>query len=456
MSNWPIEKIKFLAALAILSSMLLGFAATASAFSWLSDTVIEPVTVEQFYDGTGSNYGEYNGFRARGIMYQGINTVYVSACADSYPVDAVAFVTNGITDEIIATSTRSDIKLCSELNATTTDFTEMSSFQMPNVDIGELQDQTNTFFYSIKPGKAFVTFITATPENAYSNFGGYNNGNGEIISSGSGGPSNRKIGFSLETGAAAVPGQTVNIAGQTYETRFTGGTASGISSSTIQLDINYFLDTSEYSAGNRPDYIQVNVLANGFFSDREVTSAKKIILPLSDGQKNAVIPLDHDFVDGDYLAYLNFWNINTNSITFSKTLLILSFDIVGGEVVNSSVSEVYDNTNFNPATEYADCGISNLGGCFTNALSFTFAPNPGTFDRFTGLYTEIENKPPFGYVTKIKNALAGVGASTTPAFDFGNIPFIATIFEPFKLLMITGLWIIYALFLMGRLDKLDI
>lgn len=240
-----------------------------------------------------------------------------------------------------------------------------------------------------------------------------------------------------------------------FQTRFVDGFATGTASTSIAFSIDYFLETSEYNATNRPDFIQATVLANGFLNDTQVALQKKIILPLSDGPATKLIPVTHNFIDGNYLAYINFGNITTDSETFTKTLLVLDFEISGGAVVSSTI-EVFDNTVFNPDTEYSDCSIRDLSACFTNALTYVFVPDSNTFTRFAGLYTAIENKPPFGYVTKIKNALAGVGASTTPAFDFGNIPFIATIFEPLKLLMITGLWIIYALFLMGRLDKLDI
>lgn len=241
-----------------------------------------------------------------------------------------------------------------------------------------------------------------------------------------------------------------------FQTKFTNALAKGISSTTVSFDVDYFLNTAEYTAQTRPDYISVQVLANGFFSDQQVTSANKIILPLSDGPGSKNIPTTYNFPDGDYLAYFNFWNINTNSITFANTGIVISFEVSGGAVINSTIEELYTGEEISETVTYVDCGLDNITGCLTNALIFTFVPSDGSLSKFTTLYTKIEKKPPFGYVTALKNALTGVNASAPAAFDFGTIPFQSTIFDPFKAIMVIGLWLLYALFFMGRLNKLDI
>jgi len=179
-------------------------------------------------------------------------------------------------------------------------------------------------------------------------------------------------------------------------------------------------------------------------------------LPLSDGPGFANIPATYNFPDGDYLAYFNFWNINAESITFANTGIVVSFEVSGGVVINSTIEELYTGEELSETITYVDCGLDNITGCLTNALIFTFVPDGDSFDKFLGLYEKIELKPPFGYVNAVKNALSGVGTGSTAAFDFGQIPFIDTIFDPFKVLMAIGLWVLYALFFMGRLNNLHI
>ena len=247
----------------------------------------------------------------------------------------------------------------------------------------------------------------------------------------------------------------------TFNTAFTNATALGVSSTTVSVDVSYILDTLEYTPGNRPDYIKITTLADGFFSDQQVGSNNGLILPLTDGPHTKNIPLDYvindgGFPDGDYISFINFWNLNNNSITFGETNIILEFVISGGVVISSTVQEITDGTIPIPETEYQDCSVTNIAGCFQNVFIYTLVPEADAFDKFTTVYEQIENKPPFGYVTAVKNALSGITGNTTPAFAFGDIPFQTDIFDPFKGILAIGLWVLYALFFMGRVNKLDI
>lgn len=238
-----------------------------------------------------------------------------------------------------------------------------------------------------------------------------------------------------------------------FDTRLIEATAQGNSSTSVSFTVDYVLNTSEYTANTRPDYITTQILDD---SGQQITSTNKLILPLSDGFKTTNVPTSYAFPDGDYISYFHFWNINSNSITFEQTGLVVSFTISGGSVVNSDLLEQYDGLELSDQLTYEDCSITNVDGCLKNALIFTFVPTPGAFDKFTTLYTKIETKPPFGYVTSLKNALSGLNSNSTSAFDFGAIPFQATIFDPFKAIMIIGLWLLYTLFFMGRVNKLDV
>jgi len=270
-------------------------------------------------------------------------------------------------------------------------------------------------------------------------------GNRPMLIYGAQGPTNPDLLIPLENQSTPI----------TFNTRFTNAVAVGASSSTVAINVDYELDTAEYTANTRPDYITIQIINDGFFSDTQVASANELILPLQDGPANVGIPINYNFPDGEYFAYIHFWNINTDSITFEETGVVISFEVAGGVVINALIEQITDGLTIDPDI-YEDCSISNLDGCFKNALIFVFVPAPDAFDKFLGLYESIELKPPFGYVNAFKNALGGVGAGITSAFDFGSIPFINNIFDPFKGIIVIGLWVLYAIHFTGRVNNLDI
>lgn len=241
-------------------------------------------------------------------------------------------------------------------------------------------------------------------------------------------------------------------------TKFTGATVQG-ASTTVNFDVSYFLNTPEYTANTRPDLIQVLVGRDGF---GQVALAREFILPLTDGNHTKNVPVNYDlpdtkeFIDGDYYAYINFWNLTTDSLAFNKTNVVLTFTIDNGLVINQQVISLTDGTEISANIQYQDCSLSNIQGCLINAFIYVFVPAPDAFNKFLNLWQRIENKAPFGYVVGILDALNGLTDNATPAFSFGDIPFINEIFTPFRDLLIIGLWVLYALFFMGRLSKIQI
>lgn len=242
-----------------------------------------------------------------------------------------------------------------------------------------------------------------------------------------------------------------------FQTRFTNGIISGASSTTVNAQIDYFLETSEFNALNRPDAININILEDNLFSgDQQIYSQKQIILPLTNGTSTKNINFDFTFEDGVYIAFVNFFNINTNNLTFPLTGITIKFEIDNGIVITSVIEQITNGQGISQNIEvYQDCSFSNIYGCFVNALVFVFVPAPTSLDRFTTLWQQVETKPPFGYVTSVINELSTM-STTTEAFSFGTIPFKEQFFDPFKILLATGLWAIYGFWFMGRLSKLDI
>lgn len=103
------------------------------------------------------------------------------------------------------------------------------------------------------------------------------------------------------------------------------------------------------------------------------------------------------------------------------------------------------------------CDVLHVGGCFQNALAFLFYPSPDILNQFSFLWSLIKNKPPFGYVSQTILGLRSINASSTPAFSFGDIPLVSTIFTPFRTGLAGILWLgFFIAWYRGRLRHLDI
>lgn len=246
-----------------------------------------------------------------------------------------------------------------------------------------------------------------------------------------------------------VEGQGGSISDINFNTKFTDVDVSGASTS-VQFDVFYTLVTSEFQANNRPDSILVLITRNETFSSETVAQTQKLILPLINGAASTTIIVDDpDLIDGNYTAFLNFWNINTQSVTFSFTNIIVDFTIAGGVVSTFDIVEITDGQDINEGTTYQDCSFSNPQGCIVNAFIFAFVPSEGIFDKFSTVYQDIETKPPFGYYGQMTDAL--VLSTTTAAFSFGTLPFQDEIFTPLKNLLGIAMILIYALFFTHRI-----
>jgi len=117
-----------------------------------------------------------------------------------------------------------------------------------------------------------------------------------------------------------------------------------------------------------------------------------------------------------------------------------------------------DNPQSNPDDlTQIDCQIFDVGCQFQKALVFLFVPSQNVLDRFSNLWQSIRTKAPFGYVSAVLDQLTELDNSGTAAFDLGELPFMNTLFTPFKDAFAVIMWGIYAIyFYQHRLTKLDI
>lgn len=130
-------------------------------------------------------------------------------------------------------------------------------------------------------------------------------------------------------------------------------------------------------------------------------------------------------------------------------------------VIENPLGEIFgfDTTNFDDIQGLATttCGITNLTGCFQNALVFAFYPSQSALQNFGNLIDEIETKPPFGYFTILTSSIEDLDGSTTPAFILATENNIYTnIFNPIRTGVTWLLWFVFGIWLYKRLTNIKI
>lgn len=132
------------------------------------------------------------------------------------------------------------------------------------------------------------------------------------------------------------------------------------------------------------------------------------------------------------------------------------FFVVSNPYLESAGVDFFDaGFAFNLAT--TTCSITNIAGCFQNALIFAFVPNKNVFDNFISLKEELQNKPPFGYIVLLTSALQNISATTTPAFALVSENNITdNIFTPLKNGLTWVLWLFFGIWLYKRVRNMNI
>jgi len=97
-----------------------------------------------------------------------------------------------------------------------------------------------------------------------------------------------------------------------------------------------------------------------------------------------------------------------------------------------------------------NCTLYDIGCQFQKALVFLFIPPKDSLEKWGNLWQSIADKKPFGYFTITKNSLENLDESAVSAFDLGTIPFMDSIFTPFRTLIAGILWSIFAIYFFNR------
>lgn len=254
-------------------------------------------------------------------------------------------------------------------------------------------------------------------------------------------------------GSYIPPQFTISEYSHIYETAFTGGVVSGTSTS-IQFDIDYYLDTTEFNQSNAPNKIEVATIKDGLFSSELVDVSSKIIPTYTDGPGSVVIKSGYTFGNGDYISYGTFRNLSSGDVVFPETKVEMFFTISGGVVSGTPVVNIYKADN--PLVfETQSCSISNIGGCIENSLRYVFYPSQTVLDDFGGIWQTLSTLVPFGYVTSAIGALSNLNDTASSSWTFGAIPFMDAIFTPIRNALGPILWGLYGVVFYQRVRKIQ-
>jgi len=126
-----------------------------------------------------------------------------------------------------------------------------------------------------------------------------------------------------------------------------------------------------------------------------------------------------------------------------------NYFFAGRFTIDSTVEEIY--------TAYTTCSITDLAGCFQNAIVFLFYPSQSSLNDFSSLYDAIKNKPPFGYISAVQTALQGINDTETGVFTLETIPILDTyIFTPVRTALIWIMWLAFIFMFYHRLKNIHL
>lgn len=207
----------------------------------------------------------------------------------------------------------------------------------------------------------------------------------------------------------------------------------------------------------------VVVSANYYFNDPDVSNylTPPLVLVARLHRTDGIGSPDQSF-DFTPLIYNS---LNAVSHTFTlptNTIWELRWDISGDGYyfISPFSSPVSFNVVSDPttgSTGYTTCSITDLAGCFQNALVYLFYPSSASLNQFNGLYNEFVDKPPFGYIVAIQNALKGINDTSTSIFTLQSMPILNTyIFNPIYIALEWVLWVAFAFVLYHRLKNIQL
>jgi len=179
----------------------------------------------------------------------------------------------------------------------------------------------------------------------------------------------------------------------THLTNFTGvnSLAYSTSTQTFSFNVTQFIETSELIPSQADRNITQHYVTYNYSSNTsQFTSQGLSFTPTQGNSTSSLSVTDTLFgADGTYTFKIEFGNLGTGItgiVPFADTYLYFTFTLSGGVVTAFSADPAYTSQNFVPGTTpWSACGLTDIGGCFINAMRFLFVPSQDSLQSVVGL-----------------------------------------------------------------------
>jgi len=224
-------------------------------------------------------------------------------------------------------------------------------------------------------------------------------------------------------GGTVVPIQGIAVSSN-FETKFTDY-AYNLSSSTLEIDVDYFINYDEIDTTNparNPTLIAYRY-KNTSSSTPYITESQDIT-PIENGNASTtqLISLPDD---GVYIFEISFSNIafaineDPAKKPFKETYIIFEIEVVGGVVVDSNEDPIYNGENNTSVLACSD----GLVGALCNVGAFLIIPSNESINQFSTIYDTLSTKFPFAYLTDFRDSITSIYTSSTTASLGLTVPF---------------------------------
>jgi hypothetical protein len=124
--------------------------------------------------------------------------------------------------------------------------------------------------------------------------------------------------------------------------------------------------------------------------------------------------------------------------------VLLLGDTTEFAVVEKTQPEIFSDYSTEDDYTAEECSITNLAGCFQNALVWAFKPTRESLEGLTESYDVLKNKAPFGYFHSLEDGLGEINfseySSEGEAFDLGDVSSASSVLSPLR----TGIGILFS------------
>jgi len=217
------------------------------------------------------------------------------------------------------------------------------------------------------------------------------------------------------------PEQPVNFDASLYygifDTRLITASSSG-SRLTPTISLEYFLNPDEYTFNNTPDSVSINVWKDST-QDVFLGTDTPIILSYVSGTSTRAFTYSRALeANSTYRVNITFYNKIQNTVVFPRTSIEMTITTNNSNIASYVVNNVSNGLTFTQ-TDYEDCGITALSGCFNNSARFLFLPDAESISQFQVTYSELWDKAPFIYLSQIPALITSLFGQSGGTFSIG-------------------------------------